>query len=144
MNCCRVCYSKINIKNGDDCMLRTALNFNGRDKEAHTFYANVFNYEIKGENADIWYYPETGLVGFALVDIYNTTLAMADIDFDNDDYAGFSLAINLTDEAELRRVWDALNIENAQVIKALGKQPWSECCGYLKDKFGVTWQFNLD
>jgi len=125
-------------------MLTTALNFNGQTKEAHTFYANIFNYEIKGENVDIWYYPENGLVGYALLEIYGNKLAMADIDFDNDHYAGFSLTINLTDEEELRRVWNALNVAEAEVIIPLEKQPWSECCGYLKDKFGVTWQFNLD
>ena len=68
---------------------------------------------------------------------------LADVSFDNDNFAGFSLSINLTDEGELKRIYDALS-DGADIIMPLQKVEWSQCYGLLKDKFGVTWQFNLD
>ena len=121
-------------------MFTTALNFNGKAKEAVNFYANTFGYEIKDGDIHHW---ENGLVAHAEMIIYGRKLMLADVDFDNDHFAGFSLSINLTDEDELKSIYNALSTE-ADIIMPLQKVEWSECYGLLKDKFGVTWQFNLD
>ena len=121
-------------------MLTTALNFNGKAEEAIDFYANIFEYEIKDEDIHKW---DNGLIAHAEIIIFDNKLMLADVDFDNDNFAGFSLAINLTDEDELKKIYDALS-NGADIIMPLQKVEWSECYGLLKDKFGVTWQLNLD
>lgn len=68
---------------------------------------------------------------------------LADVDSDNDTFAGFSLSINLTDEDELKKIYNALSA-GADVILPLQKVEWSQYYGLLKDKFGVTWQLQLD
>lgn len=94
------------------------------------------------KETDIWD-GEEGLVAHGEITIYGRRLMLADVDFDNEIFAGFSLAINLTDEAELRARFSALS-EDAEILMPLGATEWSKCYGLLKDKFGVTWQFNLD
>ena len=51
--------------------------------------------------------------------------------------------VPLTDEAELRERFSKMSV-GAEILLPIGKVEWSECYGLLKDKFGVTWQFNLD
>lgn len=121
-------------------MLTTALNFNGTAEQATNFYSSVFGYEIKDEDV---YKGENGLIAHAEVTIYGKRLMLADVDFDNDAFAGFSLSVNLTDEDELKKIYSALS-NGANIIMPLQKVEWSQCYGLLKDKFGVTWQFNLD
>ena len=121
-------------------MLTTALNFNGKAEQAINLYANIFGYEIKDEDI---HKCDNGLVAHAEITIYEKKLMLADVDFDNDNFAGFSLSINLTDEDELKKIYDALS-DGADIIMPLQKVEWSQCYGLLKDKFGVTWQFNLD
>lgn len=121
-------------------MITTALNFNGCAEEALNFYANIFGYELQETDVYKW---ENGLIGHAELTIYGKRLAVADVDFDNDKFAGFSLSINLTDETELKKIYTALS-DGAEIVMPLAKVKWSECYGLLKDKFGVTWQFNLD
>ena len=121
-------------------MLTTALNFNGKAEEALSLYAKVFEYELKSEDIHKW---DSGLIAHAEIIIYGNKLMLADMEFDNESFAGFSLAINLTEIDEITRVYSALS-DGAEIIMPLSKVEWSECYGLLKDKFGVTWQFNLD
>lgn len=53
-------------------------------------------------------------------------------------FAGFSLAVDLPDEATTRRMFDAL-AAGGQVTMPLGKTFWSPCFGMLTDRFGVSW-----
>jgi len=121
-------------------MLTTALNFNGTARAALNFYATVFGCDWVAKDI---HKGEDNLVAHAEITIYGNRLMLADVDFDNDNFAGFSLAINLTDKAKLEKVYAALS-DKAQIIMPLQKVEWSQCYGLLKDKFGVTWQFNLD
>jgi predicted 3-demethylubiquinone-9 3-methyltransferase (glyoxalase superfamily) len=41
--------------------------------------------------------------------------------------------------AEARRLYDAL-AEGGAPLMALGAYPWSDCYGWVKDRFGVSWQ----
>jgi len=121
-------------------MFTTALNFNGKAEEAIDFYANVFGYEVKDEDIYRW---ENGLIAHAEISIYGKKLMLADVDFNHECFAGFSLSINLTEVDELKQIYTNLST-GADIIMPLGKVEWSEYYGLLKDKFGVTWQFNLD
>lgn len=44
---------------------------------------------------------------------------------------------------ETERIWNAFMLENGTVLMPLDKYPWSEKYGWLKNKFGVTWQISV-
>jgi len=120
-------------------MFSTNLEFNGNAKAAMEFYADVFGYELKED--DIWF-SEDGKVAHGEFKIYNTMLMFSD-GANEVKYKGFTFAINLADETELRARYDKMN-QAAEVIIPLGKVEFSECYGVLKDQFGIHWQFCLD
>jgi len=47
------------------------------------------------------------------------------------------------DEAELRRCWDGL-AEGATITVPLEAQMWGDTYGQLTDRFGLTWQVNIE
>ena len=121
-------------------MMTTALNFKGSAEKALNFYSKVFGYTVREKDVHKW---ENGLIAHAEIMIHGNKLMLADTESDNTQFAGFSLSINLTDQVELKKDYDALNV-NAEILMPLQKTDWSESYGLLKDQFGVTWQFNLD
>lgn len=120
-------------------MFTTNLEFNGKAEEVINFYANVFGYEIKGDDIHKW---ENGLIAHGEITIYGNRLMFTDVDFETQ-FTGFSLSINLTDADELKQRYDDMS-KGAEIIMPLQKVEWSQLYGLLKDQFGVTWQFNLD
>lgn len=120
-------------------MFTTNLEFNSKAEEAINFYTKVFGYEIKEGDIHKW---ENGTIAHAEIMIYGNKLMLSDVDFDTH-FAGFALSINLTDSDELTQKYNAMS-EGAEMTMPLGKVEWSQLYGLLKDKLGVTWQFNLD
>jgi PhnB protein len=57
--------------------------------------------------------------------------------------AGFSVSVNLTDEAEAVRIFDAL-AEGGEIRMALQQTFWAKRFGMLKDRFGVPWMINCE
>jgi PhnB protein len=53
-------------------------------------------------------------------------------------FQGFSLSLSAKDEAEAKRVFDALGA-GGEVRMPLGKTFFSPCFGMLADRFGVGW-----
>ena len=53
-------------------------------------------------------------------------------------FAGFALSITAKDQAEAKKVYDAL-AAGGKVTMPLDKTFWSPCFGMLADKFGVNW-----
>lgn len=131
-------------------MLTTALNFNGTGMQALEFYSNIFGYTLTDD--DVVMYSELSKskyqeeqkdwIAHAEITVYGQRLFISDSD-EAHDFRGFSLSINLTDQAELEKVYHALS-EEGHVVFPLQKVKWSEAYGVLKDKLGITWQFNLD
>ena len=121
-------------------MLSISLDFKGNAKNAMEFYANVFEYTLS--DSDIML-DENNKVAHGELKIYGITLMFTDWVEEVEKYSGFSLSINLDNEAELQHRFNKLS-DGAEILMPLGKVSWSECYGMLKDKFGVTWQFNLD
>jgi len=121
-------------------MLTTALNFNGNAKEAMDFDASAFN--IPQTDVAVWL-GDNDTIAHGELTIHGNKLMLADVTEDNTHFSGFSLSINLRDVAELTQNFEALS-KDAQILIPLAKTDWSACYGVLKDKFGVTWQFNLD
>ncbi len=53
-------------------------------------------------------------------------------------FVGFSLSLNAGDDAEARRLFDALAV-GGQVRTPLGPTPFSSSFGMVADRFGVPW-----
>ena len=106
----------------------------GKAEEAGDFYLSVFG---DGERGQLVRYPDgmapekPGTVMFSDFRLADTWFAAMDSARDHD--FGFneavSLMINCADQAEIDRYW--------QLLSAV---PEAEQCGWLKDRFGVSWQ----
>ena len=121
-------------------MLSISLGFTRNAKEVMEFYASAFDYEL--QESDIWL-GEQGEVVHGELNIYGNRLMFTDWKEEAEVFSGFTLSINLTDEQELRNRFNKLSA-GAEILMPLAKVEWSECYGMIKDKFGVTWEFNLD
>lgn len=107
--------------------------FDGTAKDAAEFYCNIFtnstmkectpmvvNYKLCGK-------PIMGLNGGPMFTI-NPSI---------------SLFVRCTSVAETNEVWNKL-IDGGSALIDIDKQPWSERYGWLKDKFGMTWQIMVN
>lgn len=121
-------------------MFSVQLDFSGNAEEALMFYANVFSHQLK--DTDI-FRNEDGTILHSEIDVFGSKLMMADGAPASTSFQGFSIAINITDEAEVRRIYQELN-DDAEIMMPLGEIEFSKCYGVLRDKFGVTWQICLD
>lgn len=105
-----------------------------RAREAAEFYASVFPDSKVGFLAE---YPEQtgpatpGSVMFGEVKLSGGWLAIMDSAVEQDEpfTPAVSLEVSCADQAEIDRLWDALSAV-----------PEAEQCGWLVDKFGVSWQ----
>jgi len=121
-------------------MFSAQLDFSGNAEQALRFYANVFNYSLK--DTDV-FRNEDGTILHAEIDVFGSKLMMADGVPASMLFQGFSFAINITDEAEVRRIYHELS-DGAEILIPLGEIDFSKCYGALRDKFGVAWQVCLD
>lgn len=106
--------------------------FNGQAKEAATFYCTVFS--------DSKILVDTPMVvnwelnGLKLMGLNGGPMFQLN--------ASISLFANFDSVESLNQAWDKL-IEDGSVMMPLDTYPWSERYGWLKDKFGMTWQLFL-
>ncbi|WP_342361067.1 VOC family protein [Terrarubrum flagellatum] len=109
--------------------------FDHQGEEAARFYVETFR--ACGQEAsigDISYYGEGGLAPKGKVMTVSFTLAgQSFLALNGGPHYTFSPAISLTvkcrDQRELDQFWERLSADKA-----------SEQCGWLKDKFGLSWQ----
>ena len=59
------------------------------------------------------------------------------------DFSGVSLSITADDEAQAKRLFDALAV-GGNIFMPMGKTFWSPCFGMCSDKFGVSWKVGVD
>lgn len=57
-------------------------------------------------------------------------------------FKGFSLSLTAADEAEARRLFDAL-AKGGEVHMPMGKTFWAPAFGMLVDRFGVSWMVQV-
>lgn len=105
----------------------------GKAKNAMELYTSVFpNSEIKmiaeyqqGEG------DKTGMVKYGAFSLDNTQFVAMDSGFEHkfDFNEAISFVVSCKDQAEIDYYWEKLSFV-----------PESEQCGWLKDKFGVSWQ----
>jgi predicted 3-demethylubiquinone-9 3-methyltransferase (glyoxalase superfamily) len=107
--------------------------FDGRSEEAAEFYVSVFpnsridhvvrtTVDTPGSKAG-----EVVLVEFSIAGQSYQALNGGPHDQFND---AISLSVSCDDQAEVDRLWDALAADGGRPVQ----------CGWLKDKFGVSWQ----
>lgn len=132
------------------------LFFNGCCEEAINFYRAELGAELQMmmRNADSPEPPPPGvlpagseqkimhaslLIGGALVMMSD---GMCDGEVGAAAFKGFSLSIDCADEAEARRMFDAL-AQGGRVDMPLGKTFWAPLFGVVADKFGVSWMVGV-
>ncbi len=119
--------------------------FSHEAEEASQFYTSIFKNGKIGATAR---YPEAGK------EIHRMTPgSVMTTEFEIEGYkflalnAGplfkftpaISFMVNFTSKDELKEVWDKL-ASGGEAMMPLDKYPFSEYYGWIKDKFGITWQ----
>lgn len=128
------------------------LLFGGRCEEALEFYRAALDAKIEfvlrfSESPEP---PPPGMVppGFenkimhSLFRIGGSVIMASDGCDESKGFEGFSLSLNVPDEAEARKRFNAL-AEGGEVRMSLGKTFWSPCFGMLADRFGVGWMIGV-
>lgn len=129
------------------------LNFNGNTKEAIYFYKEAFQTKepeimLFSEMPPDDDFPVTeeikDLVMHGSLDIKGTKFMFTDTTKGNEVKFGNNITLMFDSKvkAEIEHAYKFLS-EGGTVIMPLQKTFWSESYGYLEDKFGVGWQFNL-
>ncbi len=109
----------------------------GKAEEAINFYVQVFgdsgvdfvSHYAPGEAA-----TDKASVNYAAFHLEGVHFSAMDHHSGGEDTfnEAFSLLVNCADQAEIDRLWDALSAV-----------PEAEQCGWIKDKYGVSWQISL-
>ena len=128
------------------------LNFGGRCEEALAFYKQALGAEVTmmmrwKESPDPAMKAPPGSeekIMHANFKIGETTL-MADDGMrpEKAEFKGFTLSINVPDDAEAKRVFDALG-DGGKIDMPLTKTFWTSSFGTLTDRFGVPWMVNVE
>jgi predicted 3-demethylubiquinone-9 3-methyltransferase (glyoxalase superfamily) len=106
--------------------------FDGNAHEAADFYCSVFaDSKILTRNAMV---NEWEIMGLKIMGLNAGPMFKIN--------PGISLSVNLTSEAEINRIYNAL-IDGGSAMMQLGKYDWSPLYGWLTDKYGMTWQLTL-
>ncbi|OWT56138.1 VOC family protein [Candidimonas nitroreducens] len=131
--------------------LHPYLFFNGRCDEALAFYGKALGAEV----VDLMRYKDAPAGGdgdqcpssagrlekvmHATVRIGETTLFVSDGNEDGGpQFRGFGLTLQASDEAEARRLFDAL-AEGGQVTVPLGPTFFAQSFGMVADRYGMLW-----
>jgi predicted 3-demethylubiquinone-9 3-methyltransferase (glyoxalase superfamily) len=106
--------------------------FDGNAKEAATFYCTVFN------NSTIT--TDNGMVVMFEIEGKKIMGLNGGPMFSINPSVSFFVTCDSIDE--INNVWNKL-IDGGTVMMPLDKYPWGEKFGFVKDKFGMTWQLIL-
>ena len=128
------------------------LSFGGRCEEALAFYKQAIGAEVTmmmrwKESPEPAMKAPPGReekIMHAAFKVGETTL-MADDGMgpEKAEFKGFTLSINVPDDAEAKRVFAALG-DGGSVQMPLMKTFWTSSWGMLTDKFGVPWMVNVE
>ena len=127
------------------------ITFGGRCEEALEFYTKSIGAEVTGLMR--WKEsPEADMKGPPGWEekVMNASFRIGESQLMADDgmgdktaeFKGMTLAIEVADDAEARRVFTALG-EAGNVTMPLMKTFWTSSFGMLTDKFGVPWMVNV-
>jgi PhnB protein len=121
--------------------LQIYFNFDNQALEVMKFYSEVFNspYDVA------FFENEPSKVLHGSMNILDSHVMFSDIHEEHTLIIGnhITLSINLTQQDLLIELFNRL-IEGGHVLMPLQETFWSPAYGVCIDKFGTTWQFNLD
>jgi PhnB protein len=127
------------------------LNFNGNCKEAFALYGKVFGaekpflmtYAQAPEGAPVP--PDWGdKVMHTSIPLGAGQLMGCDAPAERSTpLGGFQVCVEMKDQAEVQRIYDALKDAGGNVTMPLQKTFWSPLFGMLTDKFGVGWMLSV-
>lgn len=127
--------------------IATFFMFEGKAEEAMNFYISLFE---QSEIISIQHYGpnEAGAEGSVVQALFslNGQVFMcidSSVKHDFTFTPSMSLYVTCDTEAEIERMFGKLSDEGF-VLMPLGAYPFSEKFGWVKDKFGVSWQLNLE
>jgi len=132
--------------------VQACVSFTGRCEEALEFYKNSIGAEVTGlmrwkDSPDSKMKPPPGYEDKIMNAVFRIgeTELMTDDGMGNEkqaEFKGMTLAIEVADDAEARRVFAALG-EGGTVQMPLMKMFWTSSFGMLTDPFGVPWMVNV-
>jgi predicted 3-demethylubiquinone-9 3-methyltransferase (glyoxalase superfamily) len=112
--------------------LYPCLWFDGNAKAAAEFYCSVFNYsKIISANPMVVRFEIEGQLIMGLNG--GPTFKIN---------PSISLFVTCDTNEEIETIWNKL-IDRGRAMMPLDEYPWSKKYGWVKDKFGMTWQLNL-
>ena len=127
--------------------ITTFLMFEGKAEEAMNCYVSIFD---KAEIVSIQRYGANeagaeGTVAHATLSLYEQVFMCIDSNVKHDFTftPSISLYVACATEAEMDRLFEKLSQEG-KVLMPLAAYPFSEKFAWVDDKFGVSWQLNLE
>jgi PhnB protein len=136
----------------EETLMDTNLNlvFPGTCDEAFTFYEKVLGTKRRfrmtyGEAPEGSPVPDTAkdLIMHTAMQLGSLILMGCDAPPGREQaLGGFQIALNVTDEAEVRRIFAELS-EDGSVLMPAAPTFWSPLFGMLTDKFGVGWMVGI-
>lgn len=105
--------------------------YDGDAKESAEFYCKIFNGKITADTPMVMN-----------IDLFGQKLMLLNGGSQFEKNASVSFMIMCESEEEVEKYWTPLS-ENGIVLMELGEYPWSKKYGWIRDKFGVTWQIYL-
>lgn len=135
--------------------IQAYLFFDGRTEEALTFYQNALGAEIlfmlrmKDSPAEAQQQRPLppgaeNKIMHASFRIGNSTIMASDGPCQGQPkFQGFSLSINLNDQAKAEQIFNNLAADGT-VSMPLGKTFFSPCFGMVTDRFGVAWMIYVE
>jgi len=127
--------------------VKTFLMFDGKAEEAMNYYVSIFD---QAEILSIERYGpdgvgEEGTVLRATFALFGQVFMCIDSNMKHDFSftPAMSLFVTCATEEEIGRLFEKLS-QGGQVFMPLAAYPFSEKFGWLSDKYGVSWQLNLE
>lgn len=124
------------------------LAFNGNCRQAFERYEEILNGKIAVMNSfgdsDAELPPGSTAaspdqIRFAELQVGDYTILGNDVpEQDYEPMRGFNIALHVKDDAEARRIFNAL-AEGGQVVTPLSEVAWSSAFGLVADRFGTPW-----
>ncbi|WP_407477698.1 VOC family protein [Elizabethkingia meningoseptica] len=100
----------------------------GNAKESAAFYCQVFDGKVTADTPMV-----------QNIELFGQKLMLLDAGPHFEKNPSISFLVNCASEEEVQKYWDMLS-EGGMVLMALDSYPWSKKYGWLKDKYGTTWQ----
>lgn len=105
--------------------------YDGDAKESADFYCKIFNGKITADTPMV-----------LNIELFGQKLMLLNGGPHFEKNASVSLMAMCETEDEVQKYWDQLE-DGGIVLMALDSYPWSKKYGWIRDKFGVTWQLYL-